>query len=617
MATNLKQMSTRDKLVEGVKLQEAGEYSKAQRFYRQILRTEPKNKDALHLFGVAYRQLGKPKKALEYIQKAIAVDPNQSAFYANLARTMMDLGTDPDSLLAVTEKALVLDPKQREARNIRAIALGRLERFEEAENILQVLVVEYPNDIDAYQNFGQLLLDAKRPEHAVNFYFKAVMLAPDDPKNYILRARCRLQTKEYERSQYELSEALERFPDNADVLHEAARLLFSMNETNKGISFARQALAQDPKDAHKCVTLGVLLLMDGQSKDALKTLQEAERLFPGKNPSIEWNQSLAYLAVGDLANGWKRHPARRDDPASLVTRRTFEKPLWKGEDLKDKTILIWTDQGLGDALKSGTMLPDLEERAGKIIVEASPKAMRVMKQTFPKIIFRNPTMDKEKHATADDYDYHANITDIAEIFRPTIDSFKLSSWPVYNFDLQKARDYLQRLTGHDAKPVIGFSWRSRNLAANRARYYLSAPNFAPILASRDAIFVNLQYKAIDKEIQFFKTNFPEQFHNFDDVDLFDDLISAGSLTACCDFVVSANTSVADMAGILDIPSIRFGQQEPPLLLGQNNPPWYPSMTYMHPYTDRPCADFVPEIIAELDRQLENWTPERRNQRLGL
>jgi hypothetical protein len=29
------------------------------------------------------------------------------------------------------------------------------------------------------------------------------------------------------------------------------------------------------------------------------------------------------------------------------------------------------------------------------------------------------------------------------------------------------------------------------------------------------------------------------------------------------------------------------------------------------------VEFVPEIIKEMDRQLENWTPERRNKRLGL
>jgi cytochrome c-type biogenesis protein CcmH/NrfG len=40
-----------------------------------------------------------------------------------------------------------------------------------------------------------LLMDADRANHAVNFFTKAVMLEPDNPENYILRARARLKLK--------------------------------------------------------------------------------------------------------------------------------------------------------------------------------------------------------------------------------------------------------------------------------------------------------------------------------------------------------------------------------------------------------------------------------------
>ena len=292
-------------------------------------------------------------------------------------------------------------------------------------------------------------------------------------------------------------------------------------------------------------------------------------------------------------------------------------PAWQGEDISDKTVLVWTDQGLGDALRSGTMLPDIIARAGKVKVELSEKGAKFMQYSFPEAECRAARMDKDFKATANDYDLHVNIGDMAEFFRPNIEAFHKAPSPVYTFEKDRARSYLERLKGHEDKPVIGFSWRSKNLAPNRARFYLSAPGIAPLLQSRDAIFVNLQYAAIDKELEFLKANFPEKLHVFEDVDLLDDLLGAAALTACCDFVVSANTSVADMTGILDVPGLRFGQQEPTLLLGEMNPPWYKSITYMHPYKDRPCTDFVPEIIAEMDRQLADWTPARRNERLGL
>ncbi|OJJ12349.1 hypothetical protein BKI51_12115 [Alphaproteobacteria bacterium AO1-B] len=617
MATQTAPNTIRDRLLKGIALQQAGEFEKAQRIYKQAVKKAPNNADAVHLLGVTYRQLGYPKRALEYIKKAITIDPNQSPFYANLARTMLDLGTDSDSLLAVCNKALSLNPREREALNIKGIALTQKKEFEEAEMIFQSLIVEDPDNKDAYRNFGTLLMDANRANHAVNFFIKAVMLEPDNPENYLLRARARLKLKQYEPSQYELTEALERFPENADVKHEAARLLFSMNESNLAVFYSKQAHEADPSDYHKCVTHGVNLLMHGDHKEALQVMKKAKKHAPPNNRTVDWNLALAYLANGDLKNGWELHTARFEDPSAQILRRTFEVPEWQGEDISDKTILVWADQGLGDALKAGTMLPQLIKLAGKVIIELSEKGAKYTQYCFPEAVSRLARMDENNFQTSFDYDLHVNIGELVKHFRPTLESFKTAPCPVYSFERDRAVEYLKRLKGYQDKPVIGFSWRSKNLAVNRARYYLSAPGVTPILKSRDAIFVNLQYAALDKELNYLKDQAGDHFHNFDDVDLFDDLLGAAALTAACDFVVSANTSVADMAGILDVPAIRFGQQEPPLLLGQKNPPWYPSMTYMHPYTDKACVEFVPEIIKEMDRQLENWTPERRNKRLEL
>lgn len=607
----------RDKLLKGIDHQKAGRFDKAKRLYEQVLKKAPRNADAQHLLGVSYRQMGYPKRAMDYIRKAIDLNPNQSVFYANLARAMMDVGTDPDSLLAVCEKALALNPREREARNMKGIALTNLKRYTEAEYMFQELIGEDPDYKDAYRNFATLLMKANKAEHAVNFFAKAVMLEPDNPENYILRARCRMKLEQFEPSQHELSDGIRRFPDNGDILHEAARLLFRMNETAKAIDYARRAFEADPNDYHKAITLGVNLLMHGDYRDALKTMKQAENLAPPFEKTVEWNLALTYLANGDLKNGWKHHTARFEDPGTKVMRRTFDVPAWAGEDISDKTVLVWADQGLGDAMKAGTMLPHLVERAGKVIVELSRKGATFFQYSFPNVECRYARMDNDLHATATDYDLHANISDLAGVFRQSIDDFRKAPCPVYSFERKRSVGYLKRLQGHEDKPVIGFSWRSQNLAVARARFYLSASDIAPVLNSRDAIFVNLQYRTVDKEIAFLKEKFPDKFHFFDDVDLFDDLLGAAALTACCDFVVSANTSVADMAGLLDVPAIRFGQVEPALLLGQKNPPWYPSMTYMHPYKDRSCAEFVPEIITELDRQLADWTPERRNKRLGL
>ncbi|MET1415043.1 tetratricopeptide repeat protein [Roseibium sp. HPY-6] len=613
MATQTAANPLREKMLKGLSYQKSGEIEKAQRCYKQVLKKLPNNADALHLLGVTYRQLGYPKRAVEYIQKAIGVNASQAPFYANLARAMMDIGTDAESMLAVSEKALSLNPREKEALNIKGIALTRLQRTEEAEEIFQRLIVQYPEFGDAYRNYGMLLREKKDHKKALTLFHRAIQLTPDNPENYIERARCRQELKEFDVCEQELADAIERFPDHAEIKHEAARLLFSISQTHVGVTYAEEAVNDDPRNYHRLVTLAVQYLMLGRGHEAIDTFLKAKKLAPEGAAGIDWNLSLSYLSVGDLQNGWAFHGARFSDKMSTSLAREFPVPEWDGEDISDKTVLVWGDQGLGDALKSGTMLPDLRPLAKKIIVEVSPKAIPLYERSFPDMEFRTKPASDQDEAT--DYDLTANITDLARFFRTDLEQFRQATSPAYSFDKERARALLARLPDAAEKPVIGVAWRSRNLQKYRARYYLSAPDFAPVIEAEDAIYVNLQYMAIQKELDFLATRARGRFTYFEDVDLFDDLCAAADLTAICDLVVSANTSVADMAGIIGVPCVRFGPVEPALLLGQASPPWYPSMKYVYVDESKKTSEILPEIVSAMTTELKNVYPHVRHKRL--
>ncbi|MGX1497618.1 tetratricopeptide (TPR) repeat protein [Labrenzia sp. MBR-25] len=618
MATQTAQNPLREKLVKGLSYHQSGEIEKAQRCYKLVLKKAPTNPDALNLLGVTYRQLGSPQKAVEYIQKAIAQNPKQASFYANLARAMMDIGTDSESMLAVSEKALSLNPAEREALNIKAIALTGLKQFEAAEEIFKSLIVAHPNYGEIFTNYGLLLRKSNRYEDALKFFQRAELLAPDNVENCIEQARCRLELKQFDASLEAIDKALERFKDNPLLIHEKARVLFSLSRTHEGLKYAEQAVKDTPGNYHCKVTLGVHYLMLGRSQDSIDMLKQAKAEAPGGVISgLDWNLSLAYLSKGDLETGWDIHAARFEDKKATSQRREFPKPEWQGEDISDKTVLLWGDQGLGDALKCGTMFLDIQARAKKLILEVSAKSVPFFQNSFPEILVR-PGTPKEDQAPEDaDYDITANMVDLARYFRRSFEAYEKAPYPVYKFNQQRARDYLGLLPGADKKPVIGVSWRSRNLEKYRARYYLSAPDFAPILDAEDAIYINLQYLALQKELDFLVARSEGRFTFFRDIDLFNDLIAAADLTAICDVVVSANTSVADMAGVLGVPCVRFGPVEPALLLGQANPPWYPSMKYLHIDETRPTADMVPQIIDVMREELAAGYPDKRKERLAL
>jgi predicted TPR repeat methyltransferase len=115
--------------------------------YQQVLAQQPRQFDALHLLGVIERQQGDARRAVELIEAALQIDPNQARAHCNLGAALQDLG-QPEAALASYDSALRLDPQYALAWDNRGNTLRRLGRLQEA--------------LDAYER--ALLLKAAYPE---------------------------------------------------------------------------------------------------------------------------------------------------------------------------------------------------------------------------------------------------------------------------------------------------------------------------------------------------------------------------------------------------------------------------------------------------------------------
>ncbi|MEP4034018.1 tetratricopeptide repeat protein [Roseibium polysiphoniae] len=608
-----------EKMHKALAYQKQGEIEKAQRLYKLVLKKVPNNPDANHLLGVCYRQLGFPKRAMEYIQKAIKLADDRAPFYANLARTMSDLpGTTPETTLAVTQKALSLDPNIIEAQNLHAIALSKLDRLEEAEEIFQRLIVRNPEHPDAYRNYGILLRDNGDHDKATVLLFKCTQLEPENSDNHVQLARARHEAEQFKQSEGELEAALARFPDDGDICHQMARLQFKLGEAVKGLPYAQKAVKLRPNDPHSHVTLGVHLHSLGRFDEAVKYLSEGVRLSKTPLPAADWNIAIALLAAGRFKEGWAQHAARLEDPTSTSVKRTFEVPEWDGAPLDGRKLLLWNDQGIGDAIRNASFVDELTHFGGKIVLETAEKLVPLCQRSFDAVEVRKGQYDPDSlEATADDYDLHFCLADSGKYLRPDVNSFHKAKSPYLRFDRDRAQDYLARMGAKSEKPLIGIAWRSGNLATWRARWYLSAPEAKPILETPDAIFVNLQYGALARELEFIREGLGVDMQAWDDIDLKDDMDAAAAMTACVDLVITANTSVGDLAGALAVPCWRFGSVHTVILMGEQNPPWFPNTTYYRIQPEERATDVAPRIAADLKDWVGNADISPRMHRLGL
>ena len=98
---------------------------------------------------------------------------------------------------------------------------------------------------------------------------------------------------------------------------------------------------------------------------------------------------FALLAKGMLKEGLEEREWRWKTPTPPSRERFFSQPMWDGiADLKDRTILIWGEQGIGDMIVWSYVLPQVNAYAGHCILECQPKLVQLFTRTFPYIDVR-------------------------------------------------------------------------------------------------------------------------------------------------------------------------------------------------------------------------------------
>ena len=159
-------------------LHQRGQLAEAQLIYEKILRKQSNHFDALHLLGVIFWQTRQLERAVELIDKAIKISPNNAAFYSNRGNALQGL-KQFDAAIASYDKAIQLKPDYADAYSNRGFALQGLKQFDAAIASYDKAIQLKPGYAEAYYNRGNALQDLKQFDAAIASYDKAIQLKPD------------------------------------------------------------------------------------------------------------------------------------------------------------------------------------------------------------------------------------------------------------------------------------------------------------------------------------------------------------------------------------------------------------------------------------------------------
>lgn len=597
--------TTLDQMRKALLLQREGKPARARPIYEKLLKQDPGNAEATSLLGLCFLEQGYPKRAVALFERAISLSPGEPRYRINLADALEALGDTDAQLAAVSQAAEALpDPAllQRQARLLRHA--GRLpEALAAYDTALRAAADAVPDHLDILVEFGQTLILAGKHEEAVRVLQFAVSAAPGHRIALLSLADALNQLHRGAEALELLLDRSGAFEADTDAAYRLslANALWSTGDYARALAETDRAIALGMGGSDARLLRGKALYHLGRFPEAVEELEQALAIDPGRHETA-MTLGLACLADGDLARGWKLAERRVEANLKGLIQRRFSRPRWQGEPLAGKTLMIWDDQGIGDVLRSASMFAELAEQAERLIVECHPKLVPLLARNFPQVTVRQRSHEGLNALMGgEDFDVQCAFGGLPTLLRPDIASFPTTAATLMA-DTTRVAALRERAPLGGSRLKVGLSWTSGNRTGQRGRSYLALQDLLPLLAIEEVDFVLLDYTDRNAEIAALQEHAPFTLHRWDDLDLFDDLETVAALTSCMDLVISANTSVADMSGALGVPTWRFGPVTGTILLGQENPPWAPATRYLRLDPERPAADIVPQLAADL----RNW-----------
>ncbi|WP_448207227.1 tetratricopeptide repeat protein [Azospirillum sp. sgz302134] len=572
----------------GLVLHDRGRWEEAVAACRSALDLHPHYPEAHNNLGNSLKALGRLDEAIASFCTAMDLRPGYLDAINNLAHALFQMG-DLDNAAAAYGAVLELQPNHGEARNNLGAVLQRQGRLDEAVTAFRAALDLRPGFPDALNNLGNALRKLGRLDEAVAAHRAALDQRPDDP-NILNNLGLSLQEQEHpEGAIAAYRAALDRQPEHRDARYNLGTALQDLGRLEEAAAAYRAVLDLWPDDAETLNNLGYTLHLQGHMAEADEAYRAALALRPD-HPEIHLNRSLVLLLQGRLREGWDEYEWRWLREKERATKRDFAQPLWSGEELAGRTILLHPEQGLGDTLQFVRYAPLVARRGGRVVLEAPPPLVALFR-TLPGVERIIPQGDPLPA-----FDLHCPLLSLPRAFGTTLDSVP-AEIPYLSVEPERAAVWRERLAGPGLK--VGLVWAGNpSFARDRER----SPGLEPLLPVLDVpncrVF-GLQFgpgrdALAGRVLPASFTDLGPELGDFRD--------NAAAILAM-DVVVTSCTATAHLAGALGVPVWVLLSYVPDWrwMLDRDDSPWYPTACLFRQQHPGDWTATVERVVAELSR----------------
>ncbi len=556
----------------GNALNQLQQFDEALKCYIRATSINPDYAEAYHNQGITLVNLKRYGDAIASFDEAIRLDPNHAMAYFEKANISLALN---DFKHAITnfKRCLAISPTFSEASIHLKYAQDAFALSKDTKNLAVNITDLSTQTLPALLAHGEKLEQLNLSKLARAHYQEAVKRYPDATKAHIRLGMIYKSDNQAKQALDCFNTAISLNKNSALAYQKRGELYTRINRPQDAIIDYEKALSIDGDLYQYYYAVAFAYRALGRLDDALEYYRLWGRLSEGKHHKqdraiADFSESMIWLLKGHYQLGWQLYEGRWV-AVSEKHYRNFKQPLWLGEDISDKHILLHAEQGYGDTLQMFRYIELVASKAARVTLEVNGPILRLLKN--------NTLIDViSKDSVLPDFDVQCPLMSLPMVFKTTTETippvkklFKADAKTEANW----AEKVNQKIVQTKHKPNIGFVATGNMKHSNdlaRSLTFEQVVKFLPF----DANLFCLQKEFRPDNAKFLDNNphvhyFGRQLGDFADT---------AALIAHMDLVITVDTSVAHLAASMGKPTWILLPFAPDFrwLLNRDDSPWYPS-----------------------------------------
>ena len=482
------------------------------------------------------------------------------------------------------------------------LKLGRLaarrNQWPVAERHQRALLDLQPNNLRTYLELGVSLEGQGRQQEAEQIYRQA--LAMNDSRAELHVALCRVLRVQgqFHEARSSIERALQMTSDMALAHLENGHLLREDKQYEAAFDaykrFGRLAPQERLTFLSNCG--GVLVEME-LAEEALRCYTQLAKEFP-QSADVRLARAMQLLTLGEFEEGWREYEWRR---ASLEWRSSGDngysalRPPWQGESLQGKRVLVYVEQGFGDAIQFCRFLPRLTEMGATVHFHCQ--------SVLTGLLSTMAGVDKVESLDLDqvdrkEFDYFISLMSLPYLLDTNAGTIP-AEIPYLQVDNKQQAFWQQRLAQDSFK--VGLVWAGSGGHLKDKRRSLSLDDLGELADVKNVSWYSLQKGPAEQELA--TTDTPLEI-----IDLapeINDFSDTAAIIANLDLVICVDTSVAHLAGALGCPTwvMLYNGPDWRWQLEREDSPWYPSLRLFRQVPGEKWPAVVERVARALEKTL--------------